>query len=168
MVKEGRFSFRDEWRELSRNYNELSGDEKFFDLLSETLEQPDFENSFTLFYIMLGLGFDGAYRYKQKYIEQCMKLCMEKAIVDYDIFSEPIMPPVQKKPFFLRQRKLTVRVALIASAVFMVICFIINLLVFANTSESYRHILKQAVADSLPSAYQAPPAHDAPFREGSR
>jgi hypothetical protein len=48
MVKEGRFPFREGWWELSRNYNELSGDEKFFDLLTETLNHPDCENSFIL------------------------------------------------------------------------------------------------------------------------
>ena len=143
MVKEGRFPFREEWWELSRNYSELSGDEKFFDLLSETLNYPDQANAFTLFYIMLGLGFDGVYRYKQDNIEQYMRLCMEKAVVDTDIYSEPVSPPPKKKPFFRRQRRFTVRIALIASAVFMAICFIINLAVFSNTTKHYRDVLRQ-------------------------
>ena len=153
IVKEGRFSFREEWWELSRNYNELSGDEKFFDLLTETLEHPDFGNSFTLFYIMLGLGFDGIYRYNHKQIQQCMQLCMERAVIDYDINSEPILPPHKKKPFFLRQQKLNIRTALIACAVFMIICFIINLVSFINTTENYRQLLKQTAADSYPRTY---------------
>jgi type VI protein secretion system component VasF len=148
MVKEGRFPYRVEWRELSRNYNELSGDEKFFDLLTETLKYPDFGNSFALFYIMLGLGSDGAYRYNHKYIEQCMRLCMERAVIDYDIYSEPVVPPPKKKTVFNRQRKLGIRIALIASAVFAVVCFIINLTVFSNTTKNYREILKRTVSDS--------------------
>jgi type VI protein secretion system component VasF len=152
MVKEGRFPFKQEWRELARNYNELSGDEKFFDLLSETLEYPEYENSFILFYIMLGLGFDGAYRYKREYVEQCMRLCMEKASTDYDIYSQPVVTPPKKKHFFERRRKLfTIRTALIASAAFMVLCFIINLVVFINTTENYRTILKKTADDSVPS-----------------
>jgi hypothetical protein len=99
MVKEGRFPFRQDWLELSRNYNELSGDEKFFDLLSETLEYPDYHNSAVLFYIMLGLGFDGVYRFKRSYIEQCMRLCMEKTAIEYDIYSEPIAVHNPKKLF---------------------------------------------------------------------
>ena len=156
MVKEGRFSFREEWRELARNYNELSGDEKFFELLMETLDQPDFRNSFVLFYIMLGLGFDGVYRFNQKHIEQCMRLCMEKATVDYDIHTEPILPSVKKKHFFLRRRKLTIRTALIASAVFMIICFIINLIFFIDTTENYRQILRRTRDDSIPRSYYIP------------
>ena len=155
MVKEGRFPFRDEWWELSRNYNELSGDEKFFDLLTETLEHPDYNNSVVLFYVMLGLGFDGAFRYNNKYIEQCMKLCMEKASIDFDIYSEPIVPPVKKKSFFLRQRKLNIRTALIASAVFMLICFIINIVTFSNATDNYRQILRRTADDSIPRIYSA-------------
>jgi len=153
MVKEGRFPFRDDWRELSRNYNELSGDEKFFDLLNDTLNNPDLNNSFILFYIMLGLGFDGVYRYNRKYVEQCMLLCMEKATTDFDISSEPVLPPSIKKPFFKRQRKFTVRAALIAGAVFMIVCFIINIVVFANTTENYRTLLKQTSADASPQTH---------------
>jgi len=153
MVKEGRFPFRDEWWELSRNYNELSGDEKFFDLLNETLNNPDFNNSFVLFYIMLGLGFDGVYQYNRKYIEQCMLLCMEKAATDFDINSEPVLPSVKKKPFFKRQRKFSVRVALIASAIFMLVCFIINIVIFADTTENYRELLKQTSADASPQVH---------------
>jgi type VI protein secretion system component VasF len=162
MVKEGRFPFKQEWRELARNYNELSGDEKFFDLLSETLQYPEYQNSFMLFYIMLGLGFDGAYRYNREYIEQCMRLCMEKAVIDYDIYSEPVVTPPKKKHFFERSRKFTIRTALIASAVFMVLCFIINLVVFINSTENYRDILKRTADDSVP------PSNSAVIYEGNK
>jgi type VI protein secretion system component VasF len=150
MVKEGRFPFKQEWRELARNYNELSGDEKFFNLLSETLEYPEYQNSFVLFYIMLGLGFDGAYRQNREYIEQCMQLCMAKAHIDYDIYSEPVVSPPKKKHFFVRRRRFTIRTALIMSAVFMIVCFIVNLMVFIDTTENYRGILRRAADDSVP------------------
>jgi type VI protein secretion system component VasF len=150
IVKEGRFPFSREWRELSRNYNELSGDEKFFDLLSQTVEYPNYRNSFALFYIMLGLGFDGAYRFNQKYIRQCMRLCMEKARAAYDIYTEPLVPLPTRKPFFRRRRIFTVRLALIASAVFMAICLIINLAVFAGATKNYRVLLEKTAADAVP------------------
>ncbi|MDR3173947.1 MAG: DotU family type IV/VI secretion system protein [Treponema sp.] len=150
MVKEGRFPFRQEWMELSRNYNELSGDEKFFDLLSETLDYPEFQNSAALFYIMLGLGFDGAYRFNRNYIEECMRLCMEKTVVDFDVYSEPIAAPPPKKHAFKRRNRLTVGAALIAGAVFMVICFIINLVSYSDATENYREILKRTADDSVP------------------
>jgi type VI protein secretion system component VasF len=150
MVKEGRFSFSQEWQELARNYNELSGDEKFFDLLSETLEHPEYQNSFVLFYVMLGLGFDGAYHHNHEYIEECMRRCMENVAIDYDIYSEPVMPPSKKKSFFEKPHKLNIRIALIASAVFMAVCFVINLAVFANATKNYREILKKTMDDSVP------------------
>ena len=150
MVKEGRFTFKDEWWELSRNYNELSGDEKFFDLLEDTLKNPDYEKSVILFYIMLGLGFDGVYRYNNKYIEQCMRHCMSKAEIDFDIYTEPVITPAKKKPFFLQERKFTIKTALIASAVFMVLSFLINLIVFAGFTSNYRALLRRTVNDSIP------------------
>jgi type VI protein secretion system component VasF len=149
MVKEGRFPFRQEWIELSRKYNELSGDEKFFDLLSQALNHPELHSSCVLFYIMLGLGFDGAYHYNHEYIKHCMQLCMEKSATDYDINSEPVIDIPLKKYSFKKQRKSTIRVTLIASAIFMVVCFIINLMVFINTTENYRKILKKTADDSV-------------------
>lgn len=152
IVKEGHFPFSMDWRELSRNYNELSGDEKFFDLLSQTMEYPNYRNSFALFYIMLGLGFDGAYRFNQKYIRQCMRLCMEKARTDYDIYAEPVLPLPKRKPFGKRQRILTVQLALLISAVFMAVCLIINLAVFSGATKNYRALLERTAAHSAPQA----------------
>ena len=40
-IREGHFPFSHDWHELSYDYNELSGDEKFFDLLTESLDDPD-------------------------------------------------------------------------------------------------------------------------------
>jgi type VI protein secretion system component VasF len=104
---------------------------------------------------MLGLGFDGAYRYNQKYIEECMRRCMEKVPIDYDIYSEPVIDLPKKKYFFSRQRKLNIRTALIASAVFMVVCFIVNLVVFTNATENYREILRRTVDNSVPQSNSA-------------
>jgi len=148
MVKEGRFPYRAEWRELARNYNELSGDEKFFDLLNETLDNPDYGNSFVLFYIMLGLGFDGAYRNNREHIEQCMRVCAEKAGFDYDIYSEPIVPLTGGNALFKRRWRFGIGAAILAGAFFMVICFIVNLMVFTDATENYREILKRIAAGS--------------------
>jgi len=102
---------------------------------------------------MLGLGFDGVYRYNHDYIEKYMQLCMEKAIIENDIFTEPVAPPQKKKAFFQRQRKFTIRTAIIASAIFMLICFFINLGVFVNVTENYRGLLRRTAIDSAPRTY---------------
>ena len=98
MVKEGRFPFSREWLEIARNYNELSGDEKFFNLLSETLENPDFQNSSVLFYVMLGLGFDVAYRFNHEYVEHCMRLCMERPRWIMTFTRSPLQPSPKRSP----------------------------------------------------------------------
>ena len=148
IVKEGRFPYSAEWRELARNYNELSGDEKFFDILNETLEKPDCGNSFALFYIMLGLGFDGAYRNKHEYIEQCMRLCAEKAVFEYDIRSEPVVPLSRGKFRVKRRRVHGIYAVIAACALFMAACFIANLTVFTDATDNYREILNRIVAGS--------------------
>jgi type IV/VI secretion system ImpK/VasF family protein len=155
MVKEGKFTFRDEWRELARNFNELSGDEKFFDLLQQTLSSPSGENAAELFYIMLGMGFKGVYGDRPDYIKQCMDFCAQKALKGGlpDFSREPILPrPAGKNsvrnPF---ARRFTVKFALAVSAVFLIICFIINLISFSGRSASYRAILSRTSADAVPT-----------------
>jgi type IV/VI secretion system ImpK/VasF family protein len=145
IVKEGRFPYSAEWRELARNYNELSGDEKFFDILNETLEKPDHGNSIVLFYVMLGLGFDGAYRNKRDHIEQCMRLCAEKAVFDYDIHSEPVISPHGGKFRVKRRPRFGIRAIIAVCALFMVACFIVNLTVFTDATDNYREILNRIV-----------------------
>jgi type IV/VI secretion system ImpK/VasF family protein len=50
-------------KEERKKFNELGGDDKFFDLLEETLNDPSDEASerLAVFYVCLGLGFVGGY-----------------------------------------------------------------------------------------------------------
>jgi type VI protein secretion system component VasF len=91
MVKEGSFPFNRDWRELGRNYNELSGDEKLFNLLSEALGDDKARNIVPLFYTMLGLGFEGAYVNDHGFIEKTMKECAARLPGELDIREEPIV-----------------------------------------------------------------------------
>jgi type VI protein secretion system component VasF len=157
MVREGRFSFRNDWQILARSYNELSGDEKFFDLLEDTLNHPSTNNSADLFFVMLGLGFDGVHRKNQAYIQHCMAACVQKA-ADFDIFAEPILGEASKRRgLFTRRRRPDVRFALIASALFMALCFIFNMVTFLQTTKSYRDLLSKTVQDSIPPLQYSPP-----------
>jgi type VI protein secretion system component VasF len=150
-VREGRFSFRNDWQILARSYNELSGDEKFFDLLEDALNYPDGKNSAALFFAMLGLGFDGIHRRNQAYIQHCMTVCAQRAAADFDIFSEPVLPEMpRKKGIFTRRRRPGVRFALIASALFMAACFVFNMVTFLQTTGGYRSLLSKTVQDSIP------------------
>ncbi|MDR2842017.1 MAG: DotU family type IV/VI secretion system protein [Spirochaetaceae bacterium] len=162
MVREGRFSFRDDWHIIARNYNELSGDEKFFDLLEETLDTPDSKNSVTLFFIMLGLGFDGIHRRNPPYIRHCMQVCAKRVHTDFDIITQPILetPPLKKKTAGKRQR-FDIKLAMISSAGFFVLCLIINIITFTVNTSDYRKIISKAVEDAIvkqPSEYPPLPA----------
>jgi type VI protein secretion system component VasF len=74
MIKESKLSFAAQWRELGRERNELAGDEKFFDLLDESLVDPG--NAATqrlaVFYTCLGLGFTGVYTGQPETIRKLM------------------------------------------------------------------------------------------------
>jgi type IV/VI secretion system ImpK/VasF family protein len=63
MVIEGKLKFSNQWRlePLAYERNELTGDEKFFDLLQETLNDPSEAASecLVVYYTCLGLGFMG-------------------------------------------------------------------------------------------------------------
>ncbi|MDR3334666.1 MAG: DotU family type IV/VI secretion system protein [Treponema sp.] len=153
LVKEGNFSFKGEWRDLARRYNELSGDEKFFNLLAAALDDPESGSSITLYYLMLGLGFDGDHRSDYGYIETCMKRCAAKAPDDFNVQAEPLVAvPVKKRPPFKRPRLLPVHIALIASLVFMVLCFGINFSSFMKTTQRYRHVLSTATENAIPKS----------------
>jgi type IV/VI secretion system ImpK/VasF family protein len=65
MVASSKLKFADEWHQnrlAKEKYNELAGDDRFFDLLEETINDPSDEASdrLAVFYVCLGLGFVGA------------------------------------------------------------------------------------------------------------
>jgi type VI protein secretion system component VasF len=63
MIKESKLNFAAEWFELGRERKELAGDEKFFDMLDETLADTNeaANQRLVIFYICIGLGFTGIY-----------------------------------------------------------------------------------------------------------
>ncbi|MHC4583113.1 MAG: DotU family type IV/VI secretion system protein [Planctomycetota bacterium] len=73
-IKESKLIFAYDWYELGRERNELAGDEKFFDLLDENLE--DTSNTATerlvIFYTCIGLGFTGVYTGQPESIKRLM------------------------------------------------------------------------------------------------
>jgi hypothetical protein len=62
------------WQELAAERKELAGDERFFDLLDETLkEQGDAANErLAVYYVCLGLGFTGWYQGQPEFLRKKM------------------------------------------------------------------------------------------------
>ncbi len=76
MIAESRLGFGQQWHQNRMAYerNELAGDEKFFDLLEDTLKDPGDEASerLAVFYTCIGLGFAGMYAGQPEYLRRQM------------------------------------------------------------------------------------------------
>jgi type VI protein secretion system component VasF len=73
-IKESKLTFAYDWYELGRERNELAGDEKFFDLLDENLEDTSdaATERLVIFYTCIGLGFTGVYTGQPESIKRLM------------------------------------------------------------------------------------------------
>jgi len=76
MIAESKLPFAGQWHSnrLAFARNELAGDEKFFDLLDETMKDSSDEASerLAVFYICLGLGFTGIYFQQPELLRKTM------------------------------------------------------------------------------------------------
>lgn len=75
MIKESSLPWAREWHELAFERHEMAGDEKFFDLLEETLKDksPSANERLSVFYVCMGLGFTGWYTGQPEYLRRKMK-----------------------------------------------------------------------------------------------
>ena len=77
MIKDSKLPFANDWEELASEVGELAGDERFFDLLDDTLvdqSRPAAER-LAVFYICMGLGFDGIYAGQTEELQKFMLKC---------------------------------------------------------------------------------------------
>jgi type VI protein secretion system component VasF len=151
MVKEGNFPFNRAWRELGRNYNELSGDEKFFNLLSDTLKDSGAHKTLPLFYTMLGLGFEGTYGNDPGYIEKTMQECAALVPGEFDIREEPIVKvAVEKRLAGLKKGRALrpLRLSIVFSLVLLAVSLVVNFTVFFDITRSFRESLSAAAAQA--------------------
>jgi type VI protein secretion system component VasF len=76
VISESTLPFAGQWNQNRFAYdrNELAGDEKFFDLLEETLRDPgeDASERLGFFYVCIGLGFTGIYFKQPEYVRKTM------------------------------------------------------------------------------------------------
>jgi type VI protein secretion system component VasF len=147
MVKEGNFPFSRDWRELGRNYNELSGDEKFFNLLSNALKDPEARNTIPLFYTLLGLGFEGMQ--DRGYIEKTMRECAARLSGELDIREEPILPIKAEERLAGSKKGRTLRplrTGIVLSLFLLAISLIVNFTVFFSATRPFRESLSAAAA----------------------
>lgn len=89
MIRESKLSFANEWRDFAEErYDELSGDEKFWNLLDETLAERGeaAEDRLAAYYMMIGLGFTGWYAGQPEYLRKKMLECSARlrGMIDAD------------------------------------------------------------------------------------
>jgi len=88
MIKSSASSNAGEWQELAFERKELAGDEKFFDLLEETLADRSDQASerLAVFYTCMGLGFTGWYTGQPEYLRKKMLECSTRirGLIDTD------------------------------------------------------------------------------------
>jgi type VI secretion system protein ImpK len=76
MISEGTLPFAAQWNQnrLAYDRQELAGDEKFFDLLDETLKESgeDAAERLAVFYTCIGLGFTGIYFKQPEFLRKTM------------------------------------------------------------------------------------------------
>lgn len=96
---ENGFSYSGDYQPLAHSYNELSGDEKFFDLLESQLSsnQVD-EDVLEVFYAMLALGFDGAYKREPNEVLKFMSRCREHMTSSFNPNKEVFCPNLSLNP----------------------------------------------------------------------
>lgn len=142
-IKEGGFSYSDNYQEIARTFNEFSGDEKFFELLNDCLRKSDDESLSRLFYIMLGLGFDGTYKRNKADILDIMKNCSEKINLGPDFHREKISPDIiidnDYEKFTPNKRYLfkTSKFWLMAFGALAFLSFVINWIAFSSSISPY-------------------------------
>lgn len=95
MIKESNLQLAQSWQELAYARNELAGDEKFFDLLEETL--VDSGNAATerlaVFYVCMGLGFTGWYTGQPEFIKKKMAECAGRLRKSMDVNEAALICP---------------------------------------------------------------------------
>jgi type VI protein secretion system component VasF len=165
MIKESALPFAHQWKEMAYEHNELAGDEKFFDLLDETLADPSqaATERLVVFYTAIGLGFTGWYTGQPEYlrkkqleisartrgmmdVDEAARICPE-AYENVDS-SDLVQPPGVKL--------LGIFIGLIGMTVVM---FVANFFLFRTTASDLQAALQKIIdreATSPPAAYVAP------------
>lgn len=97
-IKESGFSFSEQYQPLARDFNELSGDDKFFDLLQQSLERDENREVLQVFYLLLGLGFDGAFKRDRPRVLTLMNTLKDRLELNFDPRTQLLCPNLQERP----------------------------------------------------------------------
>jgi type IV/VI secretion system ImpK/VasF family protein len=142
MIVESRLPFARDWHQnrLAYERKELAGDEKFFDLLEETLNDSSkaATERLSVFYTCIGLGFTGFYAGQPDYLRRKMLDCKSRIrdMMDMDEFAR-ICPETydhtDTRDFVEPPGKKLLGIA-IALVGLLLVLFVANLFLFRSAS----------------------------------
>lgn len=152
IIKEGPFPFKDQWDEFGRQFNELSGDEKFFDLLDENLNDPSASATERLkvFYQCLGVGFSGCYKNDPDFVERKMRICALRIGINserpvLEKLSPACYEHTNQQARFVDPAKLIRRIFFIAVMI-LVVTYVGNVIMFYRLASPMNSALDSCIA----------------------
>jgi type VI secretion system protein ImpK len=157
MIAESKLACAAQWHQnrLAYAQNELAGDEKFFDLLDENLndQSPEATERLVVYYVCLGLGFTGWYANQPEYLRKKMETIARRisSVIDFDRAAR-ICPEAYQ---YLDTRNLIekpgVKIGAIA-LIFLALCLIVlavNFYLFRSGSVGFTDSLHEILRHDL-------------------
>jgi type VI secretion system protein ImpK len=94
LIRQSALDFASDWQNLAADRGEQDGDEKFFDLLDETLRDPTpaATERLGIFYTCLGLGFTGWYAGQPEILRKRMRQVAARLRLTEDAINARIVP----------------------------------------------------------------------------
>ena len=150
VIKEGNFTFSKSWKNLSKKYGELSGDDKFFDILQSILLDPTAEERIEVLYLLMGLGFDGSYKGNPSNIENLMRTCISKMQSSININKDLLTPC---KPVITAHKKKYSKpkiliISYTTAAVILILSLVYNYNVFSSKISPVSNIIEHAISNA--------------------
>lgn len=150
VIKEGNFTFSKSWKNLSKKYGELSGDDKFFDILQSILLDPTAEERIEVLYLLMGLGFDGSYKGNPSNIENLMRTCVSKMQSSININKDLLTPC---KPVITAHKKKYSKpkiliISYTTAAVILILSLVYNYNVFSSKISPVSNIIEHAISNA--------------------
>lgn len=150
VIKEGNFTFSKSWKNLSKKYGELSGDDKFFDILQSILLDPTAEERIEVLYLLMGLDFDGSYKGNPSNIENLMRTCVSKMQSSININKDLLTPC---KPVITAHKKKYSKpkiliISYTTAAVILILSLVYNYNVFSSKISPVSNIIEQAISNA--------------------
>jgi len=149
MVKESDMECARDWKEMGREHGEHAGDEKFFDLLEETLGEtgPAADERLLVHYTCLGLGFTGFYTGQPEYLRKTMSRVAARLRRHMDLEDSVLLCPeayehVDQSDLIEPPGRTIAGIGVVAVGLVLVL-FVVNVVLFRESSRELDRSLER-------------------------